>query len=292
MAPALFRVRLADGSVRLARGESLTGPTVALDPALRLAELLRAGPRPLRHAATSMTGDPLPAGCEILAPIEDQEVWAAGVTYATSRTARMAESESMDVYAKVWEAERPELFYKAQGWRTVGPGGAIGVRADSSWDVPEPELALCLTPDMAIAAYTIGNDVSSRAIEGANPLYLPQAKSYDRACALGPCLVAADAVTTPFEIALEIERDGQRIERLSASTADMRRTFTELAGYLGRAQTFPDGVFLMTGTSLVPEPPFTLRPGDLVHIEIAGLGRLSNPVIEVGRVEDPPRTER
>jgi 2-dehydro-3-deoxy-D-arabinonate dehydratase len=289
MTPALFKVRLPSGSVRLARGDSLTGPTVALDPDLRLADLLSAGPRSVRNAASAMTGEPLPAGYDILAPIENQEVWAAGVTYATSRVARMAESESMDVYAKVWEAERPEIFFKANGWRVVGPGDAIGVRADSSWDVPEPELALCLTPDMTIAAYTIGNDVSSRSIEGANPLYLPQAKSYDRACSLGPCLVAAESVTPPFEIAMEIERAHARIERLSASTADMRRTFNELAGYLGRAQTFPDGVFLMTGTSLVPEPPFSLQPGDVVHIEIGGLGRLSNPVIGIGRVEDARR---
>jgi 2-dehydro-3-deoxy-D-arabinonate dehydratase len=218
----------------------------------------------------------------VRAPLGSQEVWAAGVTYRRSREARMSESADADVYARVYEAERPEVFFKAPAWRVRGPGEAVGVRADSSWDVPEPELGIVIARDGAIAAYTVGNDVSSRSIEGANPLYLPQAKVYDGSCAVGPALVPVGEAAPPFAIRIRIERDGAAIYEDEASTAQLKRSLEELAACVTSALTFPVGVVLLTGTCLVPPDTITLSAGDRVRIEIPGIGVLANPVEAVG----------
>ncbi len=218
----------------------------------------------------------------LLAPVEDsQEVWASGVTYEQSREARRAESEEPDVYEKVYDAERPELFLKAPGWRVVGPGGKVRVREDSGWDVPEPELVLVLNERMEVVGYTAGNDVSSRRIEGENPLYLPQAKIFDGSCSLGPEIVvpASPEEMRELEIRLSIRRDGETVFEESIGTSRMRRSPEELAAYLGRELSFPEGAFLMTGTGIVPGDGFTLKPGDRVEISVGDLV-LEN---EVGR---------
>jgi len=215
----------------------------------------------------------------LLAPIEDaQEAWASGVTYLSSRMAREAESQSADVYQKVYGAARPELFFKACGWRTRGHGQDIRVRADSDWNVPEPELVLVLDSAGAIRGYATGNDVSSRSIEGENPLYLPQAKVYDGACAIGPGirLCNADALRD-LAIALTIRRGGEVVFAGETRTSQIKRTLEELAGYLLRELTLPHGAFLFTGTGIVPDETFTLKTGDVVRIDIDGLV-LENPV--------------
>jgi len=214
----------------------------------------------------------------IVAPIATQEVWAAGVTYLRSRDARVEEAIEATPYDRVYDAERPELFCKSAGWRVRGPGETIAVRGDSTWDVPEPELTLVLDRAARIVGYTIGNDVSSRSIEGENTLYLPQAKTYDGSCAIGPAIVPATQIEPPFTIRMTIERDGDRVYDDSTSTAEMRRSFGELATHLGQALSFPVGAFLLTGTGIVPDPPFTLEAGDVVTIAIDGLGVLTNIV--------------
>ncbi|MEW6636762.1 MAG: fumarylacetoacetate hydrolase family protein [Actinomycetota bacterium] len=209
-----------------------------------------------------------------LAPVEgSQEVWASGVTYEQSREARRAESEEPDVYEKVYDAERPELFLKAPGWRVVGPEGEVRVRADSGWDVPEPELVLVLNERMEVVGYTAGNDVSSRRIEGENPLYLPQAKIFDGACSLGPEIVvpADPEELRGLEIRLRIRRGGEIAFEESVNTSRMRRSPEELAAYLGRELSFPEGALLMTGTGIVPGDGFTLKPGDRVEVSVGDL---------------------
>lgn len=216
-----------------------------------------------------------------LAPVDpDTEVWAAGVTYEVSREAREAESAEADVYRKVYDAERPELFFKSTGWRTVGPDQHIGVREDSSWDVPEPELALVVAASGEIAGYTICNDVSSRSIEGANPLYLPQAKSYFGSCALGPAIVPAWEVDDPYGLTIHIviQRGSEVLFEAETSTGSLHRRLDELVEYLFRGDVYPRGVILSTGTSLVPEEHVTLEDGDDVAIDITGIGVLHNPV--------------
>lgn len=217
----------------------------------------------------------------ILAPIDVQEVWAAGVTYERSREARIAESDSApDVYARVYEAERPELFYKGNARLTAGPERSIRVRDDSRWTVPEPELAALINGQGRIAGYTIGNDVSARDIEGENPLYLPQAKVYAGACALGPWVVPAESVDDPYalRITCSISRDGAVLWQDETSTGQLHRRLDELVIYLTRAMSFPEGAYLLTGTCLVPPDSVTLQTGDVVEIAIAGLGTLRNPV--------------
>ena len=217
---------------------------------------------------------------ELLAPIEPPETWAAGVTYERSRDARVEESQTKDVYTLVYEAERPELFLKdAAGRRTVGPGAAIGVRSDAAWTVPEPELALVIGPDAEPLAVTIGNDVSSRDIEGANPLYLPQAKIYAGACALGPALLVPDDWWQPFDIELRIlDADGGVVYEGETSTARMRRSFDDLLEYLRRDNAVQPGTVLLTGTGLVPPDEVTLERGQTVEIRVPGIGTLVNPV--------------
>jgi 2-dehydro-3-deoxy-D-arabinonate dehydratase len=275
----LWRVRTAEGE-RLARGALASGPTELLAPDVTLDGLLSAGADALAEAAASGAASPVPAGTTVLAPVGGQEVWAAGVTYARSRSARNEESGGHDFYNLVYEAERPELFFKAAPGRARGPGGLIGVRSDSGWDVPEPELALVCDAHGEIAGFTIGNDVSSRSIEGENPLYLPQAKVYRGSCALGPCIVPAGEAPAPeeMEIRLTIARDGGAVFEGSTQVARLHRTPAELVDWLFRAQEFAAGVVLLTGTSIVPDKEFTLRGGDEVRIAITGLGELVNTV--------------
>ena len=215
-------------------------------------------------------------------PIDTQEVWAAGVTYYRSRTARMEESKSAgggDFYDRVYEAERPELFFKATPHRVRGHGDAVRIRRDATWNVPEPELALVVTSSGAIVGYTIGNDMSSRDIEGENPLYLPQAKVYDGSCALGPAvLVTKDALPPTTEIRITIRRGGQDAFAGSTTLASMKRTPKELVEFLYRDNSFPSGCVLLTGTGIVPPDAFTLQAGDEIAIDIAGIGTLVNHV--------------
>jgi 2-dehydro-3-deoxy-D-arabinonate dehydratase len=231
-----------------------------------------------RALAAAPAAEPVPPGTAVLAPVESQEVWAAGVTYRRSRDARLEESAGVTAYDIVYGAERPELFFKSPGWRVRGPGQPVAVRDDSAWNVPEPELALVLAADGGIAGYCIGNDVSSRSIEGANPLYLPQAKVYDGGCALGPCIVPSAEVSPPFAIRMEVMRAAQTVFAGETSTRQMRRPLASLTAWLGAALCFPAGAVLLTGTGIVPGPPFTLTAGDTVTITIRPLGLLANPV--------------
>jgi len=218
-----------------------------------------------------------------LAPIDHQEVWAAGVTYKRSQVARMEESESgASHYDKVYSADRPELFLKATPNRVSGPGQPVRVRADSQWSVPEPELTLVITPELKLAGFTVGNDMSARDIEGENPLYLPQAKVYNECCAMGPCvLIPEEPLDRPnTKIILSIERDGSEAFHGETNVDQMARGFEDLIGWLGRENTLPNGAFLLTGTGIVPPDDFTLKNGDLVSIEITGIGTLINPVVQ------------
>ena len=218
----------------------------------------------------------------LLAPIGSQEVWAAGVTYYSSRLARMEESQDAgggDFYSRVYQAERPEIFMKATPARVVGPNAPFRIRKDSDWDVPEPELTLFATSSGKIVAYTIGNDVSSRSIEGENPLYLPQAKTFDECACLGPCLYVPNQPLGPDTgVELSISRGGEKIFSDSTSLSQMKRTPEELIGFLFRETSFSSGVFLMTGTGIVPGTDFTLQSGDEVSIAIDSIGVLTNPV--------------
>lgn len=218
------------------------------------------------------------------APIGSQEVWASGVTYLRSREARMEESKDAgggDFYARVYEAERPELFFKAPAYRTVGSGESVRIRKDSKWNVPEPELTLFICSKGTIEGYTIGNDMSSRDIEGENPLYLPQAKSYDGAAAIGPCLyVPREPIAQDTMISIEIVRNNKRVFSGEISINRMKRKHTELAAYLFRELSFPHGTYLMTGTGIVPPDDFTLLLDDEVQISIDGIGTLSNRVTQ------------
>jgi 2-dehydro-3-deoxy-D-arabinonate dehydratase len=224
----------------------------------------------------------IPAPWTLLAPLKPPETWAAGVTYERSRAARMHESRGLDVYDLVYEAERPELFMKDSGGRrTVGPGEPIATRADSEWTVPEPEIALVLAANGKPLGVTIGNDVSSRDIEGANPLYLPQAKIYSRSCALGPAVLVPLDWSAPLEIEMRIFDSGDEpVFEGSTTTANMRRSFDELIEFLCRDNPVPRGTVLLTGTGIVPPDDFTLRPGQLVEIHVPGLGTLRNAVGE------------
>jgi 2-dehydro-3-deoxy-D-arabinonate dehydratase len=278
--PALFRVAAGAGP-RLARGTVDGGPSELLDPGASLDELLSGG-GDLAALLRGPAAGACPADVAVLAPIENQEVWCSGVTYERSRDARIEESTEPSIYDRIYDAERPELFFKAPGWRVGGPGSPVGIRADSGWDMAEPEIGLVLAGDGGIAGYVVGNDMSSRAIEGENPLYLPQAKVYEHACALGPAIVPATDVAPPFAIGMVIERDGAVIFGARTSTARLHRRFDDLAAWLFRALRFPVGAVLLTGTGVVPEPELTLRAGDTVSIETDVLGVLENPVVSVG----------
>ena len=229
-----------------------------------------------RKAAESAVPEPI-----VLAPVSrDHEIWAAGVTYENSKFARMAESEGGgDFYAKVYVADRPELFFKATPRRVVGPNAPVRFRADSTWNVPEPELAAVIASNGKIVGYTIGNDMSSRSIEGENPLYLPQAKVYTGSCALGPWIVPAESVDPQnLAITLTIHRGGEVAFHGETSTARMKRSVHELADWLFRENDFPGGAILLTGTGIIPPESFTLAPGDEIEIAIEKIGALRNPV--------------
>ena len=277
----LVRFRASDDEPRVG---VLTGDAITVLPVQSLGDLLALPLSRIREACAGPAGPAVPAGSvRLLAPVDGRmEVWAAGVTYERSRTARMTESEhSADVYERVYAAERPELFFKSAAWRVSGPGAPVSVRSDSAVDVPEPELAVVLNSAGAVAGYTICNDMSSRSIEGQNPLYLPQAKIYLGGCAVGPWIAPAWEVPDPYALAIEltISRAGRPVWEGNSSTSALYRKIDELAAFLFREDEFPAGVVLSTGTSLVPDLPFTLQAGDEVRIRIEGIGELANPVV-------------
>jgi 2-dehydro-3-deoxy-D-arabinonate dehydratase len=279
----LAKIRNADQSVSVVLLENNQATPLDFTTAeiKTLAELL-ASPNPAQLAQSLRKGSPFPAeNLTYLSPIDTQEVWAAGVTYKRSKVAREEESVgAAQFYDKVYSAPRPELFMKATWKRVVGPKEEIRVRADSKWSVPEPELTLVVSPDLRIVGYTIGNDVSSRDIEGENPLYLPQAKVYTRSCAIGPVITLADSMPSLQEVKIEltISRAGEVVFVGETSISQMARTVESLVEWLGKENDFPDGVLLMTGTGIVPPDSFNLSPGDHVDIRITGIGTLSNPV--------------
>jgi 2-dehydro-3-deoxy-D-arabinonate dehydratase len=267
----------------LTRHDTPTGPRWACDGSflpnkLDLSVLL-ALPRAEMLARLAAQPQDAPAEGALLAPIDAaQEVWAAGVTYLRSREARRAESAVASVYDMVYDAQRPELFFKAAGWRVVGPGAPGRVRADSRWNVPEPELVVVANSRLEIVGYSAGNDLSSRDIEGENPLYLPQAKVYNGSCALGPGihLTAADELSA-LPVRLEVQRAGAVVFQGETSITQMKRPLPELVGYLGRELAFPQGVLLMTGTGIVPGDDFNLQPGDVVQVQVGALA-LETPI--------------
>jgi 2-dehydro-3-deoxy-D-arabinonate dehydratase len=262
---------LAQGQVELLRSERLTDYLHADNPAAAI----RQGSAGAARLALEKV--------RLLAPVDQQEVWAAGVTYIRSREARERESVgAASFYDKVYTAARPELFFKAPAYRVCGPGTPVHVRRDSRWSVPEPELTLVISPRLQLVGYTIGNDMSARDIEGDNPLYLPQAKMYDNSCAVGPVITLADALPPPEQtvIRLQIERGGCTVFDGSTKISSMARRFEDLIDWLGKETSFPSGALLLTGTGIVPPDDFSLAAGDIVHIDISGIGRLTNPVAQ------------
>lgn len=223
---------------------------------------------------------PVKAPAHFVAPIDPfHEVWACGVTYLRSKVGRMEESEVPDLYSRVYEAERPEIFYKSVGWRVIPNGEPVGIRRDSGWDVPEAEVVLVVNSHKEIFGYTLGNDMSSRSIEGENTLYLPQAKSYEKACTIGSFIVPAwEIAEAVFPYTLTVERDGVKVFADSSSSGQMKRGFVELVDWLFRSLPMPHGAMLFTGTGIVPDAQFTLHEGDLVKIDGGVLGELNNPV--------------
>ncbi|MFZ1755326.1 MAG: fumarylacetoacetate hydrolase family protein [Caldilineaceae bacterium] len=268
----------------LTRHNSTTGPRWAVDGnylplGVNLTGLLALPAAGLADLLSQLATDE-PAAGDLLAPIDAaQEVWGSGVTYLRSRDARKAESKtSADVYQQVYDAERPEIFFKQVGWRTVGHGQKVRIRADTTWNVPEPELVLVINASGEIVGYTVGNDMSSRDIEGENPLYLPQAKTYNGSCAVGPAIRLMDApALADLPIQLEISRNGTVVFAGETATSRMKRTFPDLAAWLYRELTFPHGSLLMTGTGIVPPDDFTLHSGDVIRVTIGGMA-LENPV--------------
>lgn len=277
----LAKARLSDGSTRF--GAVKDGRVHFFSWPAMLGELL-AAPDPAELAAELLKQNKASEALDrvtLLAPVCYQEVWAAGVTYKRSKIAREEESVgAAQFYDKVYTADRPELFMKASAWRVVGPGGNIRIRKDGKWNVPEPELALVISPTLKIVGYTIGNDVSSRDIEGENPLYLPQAKVYDGACAVGPVITLAGAMPPlpQVQIKLEIDRGGKRAFEGTTNLGQMARTPENLVDWLSRETSFPHGAILLTGTGIVPPDAFTLAGGDEVRIMIDGIGTLTNRV--------------
>jgi 2-dehydro-3-deoxy-D-arabinonate dehydratase len=286
---ALYRVALPDGTVRMARGDVVGGPTELLAASVSLDALLVDVPGPAGASLGAVLQGPgegpVPPDARVLAPVEGQEVWASGVTFERSRAARNEEAGPVDIYDRVYEAVRPELFAKAAPGRVRGPGAPVGIRRDSGWDVPEPELALVADAAGRLVALTVGNDMSSRSIEGENPLYLPQAKIFTGSCALGPGLVPVADVPDldSLVVELHIHRDGNPLFTDSVPFSAMRRRPEELLDWLFSALDFPVGVVLLTGTSIVPPQELTLREGDVVEVAVPGVGTLTNPVEAVGR---------
>lgn len=282
----MWRIGTPSG-VRIARGPVTEGPRELL-PVDSISELLSGdGPSLVDMLRTDSCG-PVPSGSELLAPVDEQEIWASGVTFERSRDARNEEAVTSDVYDRVYTADRPELFFKAPAWRARGEGAPIGIRSDSSWNVPEPELGLVVDARGGLVAYTVGNDVSSRSIEGENPLYLPQAKVFDGACAVGPSLVPVECAP-PFEelvIHMTVTRADKAVFEDEVRLSSMRRTPEELVDWLFRALPFPKGFVLLSGTSMVPPAEFTLQYGDSISIRVPGVGTLTNFVGAIGK-NDP-----
>ncbi len=281
-----FRRRNDTGPVRI--GAVNEGGVVDLSAAgitSLTAVLDAADPAAMVRQARATAGSPLPiADVALLAPVERQEVWAAGVTYLRSKTARMEESDfSATAYDRVYDAPRPEIFFKSVAEKVVGPGDGVGIRGDARWNVPEPELAVVMNSRGDIVGFTIGNDMSSRDIEGENLLYLPQAKVYDRSCGLGPWIVLGcdEAEARGWTVSIRIDRAGREVFSGRTGIDQIKRSFDELAGYLWRSQSFPHGVVLLTGTGVVPDESFTLAAGDRVAITIDGIGALDNGVVVV-----------
>jgi 2-dehydro-3-deoxy-D-arabinonate dehydratase len=282
----LCKVRRADGAVEVGiwRGERIDCLNLdGKDGRRTLSDVLHADD-PVKLASS------LPIRCtvglqevQLLPPLDRQEVWAAGVTYKRSKVAREEESASTGgsrFYDMVYSAARPELFFKAPASRVVGPGGTVRIRRDARWSVPEPEVALVISPTLHIVGYTIGNDMSSRDIEGENPLYLPQAKCYNGSCAIGPVITLAGFLPPLPEVTirLTIQREGKPAFEGTTTLDALKRPFEELVSWLGREMSFPDGAILMTGTGIVPSDDFTLAVGDEISIEVSGIGRLVNTV--------------
>lgn len=285
----LVKALLPDNSVRV--GQWLDDDRVHLldlsqvDGIQSLADVLFApDPHGLARYLLSQKEAAIPvADLKLLAPIDQQEVWAAGVTYKRSQVARMAESESAaSHYDKVYTAPRPEIFFKGTASRVSGPDQPLRVRWDSRWSVPEPEFALVIAPDLRLVGYTIGNDMSARDIEGENPLYLPQAKVYNQCCGLGPAVLVprSPLAREALSIRLEIQRKGQLVFHGETSATQMAREFKELISWLGRENDLPTGAFLLTGTGVVPPDTFTLEDGDRVSITVPGIGTLQNPIVK------------
>jgi 2-dehydro-3-deoxy-D-arabinonate dehydratase len=275
----MFRIYHSPTGTHLEHGGEIRDARLSIDELFRADEPLDF----VREAWESGSDGSLPE--KILAPVGSQEVWAAGVTYYRSRTARMEESEEAGgdrFYDLVYDAERPELFFKATARRVRAPGATVGIRSDSTWDVPEPELTLAINRRGKVFGATIGNDMSSRSIEGENPLYLPQAKLYSGSASLGPCLLVGPLPGPKDEITLRISRNGEEVFHGQTAISQLKRGYQELAGYLFKENDFPDGAFLMTGTGIVPDPPFTLMAGDRVAITIDGIGTLENTVAPAG----------
>lgn len=286
----LAKIRLADGTVRIAaladdeRSLRLLDLT-QVQRIQTLTDILHA-PEPLGLARFLLDpkSEPLPLSkATLLAPIDQQEVWAAGVTYKRSQVARMEESKAGAThYDKVYTADRPELFFKATPGRVSGPGEPVRVRLDSRWSVPEPELALVISDKRGLTGFTVGNDMSARDIEGENPLYLPQAKLYRQSCALGPWVLIPEAPLdrANTKLTMTVQRKGSEVFRGATDVGQMVRSFDDLIGWLFRENDFPAGVILLTGTGIVPPDDFTLEDGDVVSMEAAGIGTLTNPVVK------------
>ncbi|HCE06276.1 MAG TPA: fumarylacetoacetate hydrolase [Verrucomicrobiales bacterium] len=277
----LCRFKTAEGAVRIGRlqeGETVADLTAAGFESLTA--LLEDTEALAQAEAAEAPSVPL-AEVSLLTPVERQEVWAAGVTYLRSKKARMEESDfSANAYDQVYDAPRPEIFFKSLPEKVVHPGEPVGIRADATWNVPEPELTLVVNSRKELVGVSIGNDMSSRDIEGENLLYLPQAKMYERACAIGPCIVtgADEATIRQWTIGVEIIRGGETVFSGETSINNIKRTFDELLDYLGRSQSFPHGAMLLTGTGVVPGDEFTLAAEDRIRITVSGIGTLENPV--------------
>jgi 2-dehydro-3-deoxy-D-arabinonate dehydratase len=280
----LCKVRLPNGEIRIAvlDGEQLFPLPVGRDEPQSLSDLLHAADTEPRVRTLLGGTVPIPAtDATFLPPVDRQEIWAAGVTYKRSKDERERESAgAAQFYDRVYTAPRPELFFKCAPGRAVGTGTPVRIRRDARWNVPEPELALIVSPTLQIVGFTIGNDMSSRDIEGENPLYLPQAKVYDRSCALGPVVTLAAAMPAPDQtvIELSIRRAGAVVFNGATRVSQMARSFEDLVAWLGRENEFPDGLVLLTGTGVVPPDDFTLAVGDVVSIGITGIGTLTNSV--------------
>ena len=278
----MFLLYRTTSGIQLAHETATRNVSLSVDEVFRSSDPLALLQQAWENGEASDGESPRP-----LAPVGSQEVWAAGVTYYRSRTARMEESEQAGgdrFYDLVYDADRPELFFKATARRIQGPGDPVGIRSDSAWDVPEPELTLAINAEGQVFGATVGNDMSSRSIEGENPLYLPQAKVYSGSASLGPCLLVGSLPGPETEITLRISRNGTEAFHGTTDLSQLKRTYDELAGFLYRENDFPDGALLMTGTGIVPDHPFTLQPGDIIRISISGIGTLENTVRMAGEI--------